>query len=98
MCSHVLDNARLSTFYLGDFVFVAGGGGVYIERFIDGDQFVVLRRCLELGLPEFVLADPVPSSLERFSRPGSLDQDSPHRLRGRREEVAPVFPFLVLLA
>ena len=36
MCSHVLDNARLSTFYLGDFVFVAGGGRVYIERFIDG--------------------------------------------------------------
>lgn len=42
MCSHVLDNARLSTFYLGDFVFVAGGGGVYIERFIDGGAEICL--------------------------------------------------------
>ena len=36
MCSHVLDNARLSAFYFGDFVFVAGGSGVYVERFING--------------------------------------------------------------
>ena len=44
--SHVLDNAGLSAFYFGDFVFVAGGGGVYIESFINGGAEICLG-----GLP-----------------------------------------------
>jgi len=42
VCSHVLDNARLSTFYFGYFVFVAGGGGVYVESFINGGAEICL--------------------------------------------------------
>lgn len=42
VCSHVLDNARLSAFYFGDFVFVAGGSGVYVERFINGGAEICL--------------------------------------------------------
>jgi hypothetical protein len=40
---HVLDDARFAALHLRDLVFVVGGAGVYIERFIDSGGEVGLR-------------------------------------------------------
>ena len=69
-------------------------GSEEVERFVDGQQFVLGLRSGDLDLIH-VHPRHRPAAAEGMSPAGSLDQDPPHRLGGGAEKMGAIFENLI---